>query len=89
MSYMASIHFNYCFNPNKENRSVIKTSKTHSQRLAAEASDQLPRAERGDEGTAAPAAARGLPQRALIFTAGEKQLGALRTSATICWSRSV
>ncbi|KAK4817647.1 LOW QUALITY PROTEIN: hypothetical protein QYF61_023237 [Mycteria americana] len=37
-------------------------------RLVAEANDQLPQAEREDEGTASPAAAQGLPQRTFIFT---------------------
>ena len=51
-------------------------------RLVAEANDQLPQPEPGGEGTASPAAAQGLPQRTFIFMISEKQLGALRTSAT-------
>lgn len=51
-------------------------------RLVAEANDRLPQAERGDEGTASPAAAQGLPQCTFVFMVSEKQLGALRTSAT-------
>lgn len=64
------------------NKSTRGTCYARTARLAGEANDQLPQAEPGDEGTASPAAALGLPRRTFIFMVSEKQLGALRTSAT-------